>query len=129
MHNSLQQGGKVIANVFYPAESGLKLRSFNAIYSIDGKPVELGYRPKDGDIIEVHFLKRAGDQSPEPEVFASTKIVYYSTEFIKKSAQEAGFSQIVLFENWQDNLQWKAMFDKNNSGLETKAKPFLLLAK
>ena len=95
MHQSLKNKGMVVATVnLY--EEGLKPRSFNATYTINGLSIPEGYKPKHNEIIEIHFLKKGGDASPNPETFADTKIIYYSPEKIEQAAKDAGFSEISL---------------------------------
>lgn len=90
MNESLKENAVVIATLnLY--EEGLKPRSFNATYTINGNPIPHGYGPKHNEIIEIHFLKKGGDESPNPETFADTKIIYYSPEKIKEAAQCVAF--------------------------------------
>jgi ubiquinone/menaquinone biosynthesis C-methylase UbiE len=128
MYESLKRNGKVFANLHFH-EEGIKSRSYNAIYKIKGKKVESGYKPKNNEVIEVCFLKRPGDKSLNPEIFASTKIIYYSPEIIEKFAQEVGFSSVRIFKNWEENDIWRKTFEKLNHNLERKPKTFLLLEK
>jgi len=128
-YNSLRDKGKIIANLHFYEKEGMKERSYNALYKIGGKKVAPGYRPKDNEIIEVEFLSRAGDESPDPEIFAKTKIVYYSPKYIKDTAQQVKFSKIKIFEDWQDNKKWKALFEQLNPHLEKKSCAFLYLQK
>ena len=69
IYQSLKKGGKTVANLRLHNENGMKPRSFNALYKINGKNIELGYQPQNGEVIEVHFLKKSGDESENPEVF------------------------------------------------------------
>ena len=39
-------------------KEGMKERTTNAIYKIEGEKVKLGYRPQDNEIIEVFFLRK-----------------------------------------------------------------------
>jgi ubiquinone/menaquinone biosynthesis C-methylase UbiE len=128
MHESLKNNGIVVATLnLY--EEGLKPRSFNASYTINGKPIIQGYKPKHKDIIEIHFLKTGGDKSPNPETFADTKIIYYSPEEIKKAAKEAGFSDVSIFDDWSKNEKWLKRFKKNYPNSEIKSKAILFLKK
>lgn len=129
IYKSLKKGGKIVANLRLCDENGMKPRSFNALYKINGHNIESGYQPKNGEIIEVHFLKNAGDESDNPEIFASTKIVHYTEEAIRKAAQEARFSGIKIIKNWVDNLKWKDKFKELNPGLDIKTASFLILKK
>jgi len=128
MKESLKNEGIVIATLnLY--EGGLKPRSFNASYTIDGEPVIQGYKPKHEDIIEIHFLKTGGDKSPNPETFADTKIIYYSPKEIKKAAEKAGFSNVTIFDDWSKNEKWLKRFKENYPNSEIKPKAILLLKK
>lgn len=128
IYKSLSKKGKVIANLhFY--EEGMKERSYNAIYKIEEKKVRSGYKPKDNEIIKVCFFKKPGDKSLNPEVFASTKIIYYSPKIIKKFAEDAGFSSVKIFKSWEENDAWKNTFKKLNQNMESRPKAFLFLEK
>lgn len=128
MNESLKNKGIVIATLnLY--EEGLKPRSFNASYTINGEVIIQGYKPKHEDIIEIHFLKTGGDKSPNPETFADTKIIYYSPKEIKKAAGEAGFSEISLFDDWSKNEKWLKRFKENYPNSEIKSKAILFLKK
>jgi len=128
MNESLKENATVIATLnLY--EEGLKPRSFNATYTINGNPIPRGYKPKHNEIIEIHFLKKGGDESHNPETFADTKIVYYSPEKIKEAAQKAGFSNISLFDDWSKNEKWLNRFKKEYPNSEIKPKAVLFLKK
>lgn len=128
MHKSLKKNGKVVANL-HLYEKGMRERSYNAIYKIEGKKIESGYGPKDNEVIGISFLKKPGDESPEPETFASTKIIYYTPEQIEKTAKEAGFSSVKIFRNWEKNEVWLKAFKEFSPDLWSKSKPFLILEK
>ncbi len=128
IYKSLKKSGKIVANLhFY--EEGMRERSYNAIYKIGGKKIKPEYKPKDNEIIETQFLKKPGDESLNPEIFASTKIIYYTPKNIERFAREAGFSIVKIFKNWEKNNKWKSAFERLNPGLESKPKTFLLLKK
>jgi len=129
MYKSLKKGGKVIANSRFHERKGMKERSYNAIHKVEGKMIKAGYKPKDTEVIEILFLERAGDNSENPKTFASTKIVYYSPQYIKNAAYKAGFDSVLVFENWEKNKKWKTYFEELNPNLESKPKSFLLLQK
>jgi len=128
IYEGLKKNGKAIANLhFY--ERGIRDRSYNAIYTINGKNIKSGYKPQNNDIIEVHFLQKPGDKSLKPKIFASTKIIYYDPIVIKKIASKIGFFTVKIFKNWEENSVWKDTFERLNPGLESKAKTFLLFEK
>lgn len=128
MHQSLKEKGTVIATVnLY--EKGLKPRSFNASYTINGQPISQGYKPKHNEIIEIHFLKKGGDTSTNPETFADTKIIYYSPEKIKQAAEKAGFSEVSLVQDWTEKKKWLNHFKENYPESNIKPKAILFLKK
>jgi len=128
-YKSLKTGGKLFANLHFYEKEGMKERSYNAIYKIKGKEVTLGYKPKDNEIIEIEFLKKGGDKTDNPEVFAKTKIIYYSPKHIKEAALKAKFSEIRIFNDWQENRRWRDLFKQLNPNIKTKPSAFLYLCK
>lgn len=128
IHQSLKDKGMVVATVnLY--EEGLKPRSFNATYTINGLSISGGYKPKHNEIIEIHFLKKGGDTSPNPETFADTKIIYYSPEKIEQAAKDAGFSEISLIPDWTQNKKWLEKFKNQYPESNIKPKAVLFLKK
>ncbi len=128
IYESLKKGGKVFANIhFY--EEGMKGRSYNAIYKIKGRRSVLGYKPKDNEIIEIEFLKKGGDEEVNSEIFAKTKIIYYSRKYIMETAQKIKFSEIKIFNDWQENEKWSNLFKRLNPDMKAKSNAFLYLCK
>lgn len=135
MCESLRDRGMVVAtldsiDIDKLYKKGLGSRSFNAIYMINSKSIPQGYKIKHGEVIEIRFLKKAGDISSNPETFADTKIIYYSPEKIKEAAESAGFSEIFLIPDWAKNKRWLNRFrryypDSNIEDIITKFILFL----
>jgi len=126
MHGCLRGGGKVIANLHFYLK-GMKERSSNALYFVNGKLVENGYQPKNNEIIDIKFLEKTGDISKKPNTFAKTKIIYYTKPAIISAAKQAGFRRVAIFDDWQENTVWLKKFETLNPKLALKPKPFLLL--
>ena len=129
VYESLEKGGKVFANIHFYEEEGMEERSYNAVYKIKGKKNIIGYKPKDNEIIEIEFLKRGGDKKTNPEIFAKTKIVYYSRKYIMETAQKIGFSEIKIFNDWRENKRWENFFKHLNPGMKAKSNTFLYLCR
>jgi len=129
IYESLKKGGKAFANIHFYEEEGMKERSYNAIYKIKGKKSVLGYKPKDNEIIEIEFLKKGGDEEVNPEIFAKTKIIYYSRKYIMETARKIKFSEIKIFNDWQENEKWNNLFKQLNPDMKAKSNAFLYLCK
>ncbi len=138
MHKSLKDKGIVVAtmNLYIGTQKiyrhGLGARSLHAFYTINNEPIPKGYKIKHNEVVEAHFLKKAGDTSQNPETFADTKLIYYSSEKTKEAAKKAGFSEIILMSNWTKNQKWIDRFKKYYpaSNIEdTKTKSILFLRK
>jgi ubiquinone/menaquinone biosynthesis C-methylase UbiE len=129
VYKKLKKDGKVFANLHFYEKEGMKERSYNAIYKIKGKKVVPEYKPKDNEIIEIEFLKKGGDKTDDPEVFAKTKIIYYSSRYIRESARKAKFSEIRIFNDWQENKKWGELFKQLNPNMEARPNAFLYLKK
>lgn len=129
IYASLKPGGKVIFNQKFYEKEGMTDRGYNVIYQINRKRVRPGYHPKNGEIIELLFLKKAGDASSNPATFAKTKIIYYSPAQIASEAKKAGFSKIDIYNDWRDNIKWRKLFINLNPNIKSKQKTIVCLEK